>query len=198
MGDKLKEKNAFFCVSRRLTVSPSSCWRKGSTGLNWLSNSHRRAFTQAALSYFSWNINQWGGRMVVVGGETQLLLPFHVISVMLLWCPPTPTLIFYLHNEHRCPGSYYLYRVRSSKAINITGCYSFFLLIFNQTSSMFVSPEATEVEPHHLLLWTTTFLFLTCFSSAEVRRTQAKPTTIHLIQITAEGGTVMCRHAQRC
>lgn len=129
-------KRRIFCVSGRVTVSPSSCWRKGSAGLNWLSNSHRRPFTQTALSYFSWNMNRWSEGQLV-GGENAITAAFsYVISVVLLCRNTSPRFKLILYNRHRCPGSYYLNRPRTSKAVNITGYYSLFLLIFNKTSSL--------------------------------------------------------------
>lgn len=77
--------------------------------------------------------------------------------------PPTPRLIFYLHNGHRCPGSYYLTRVRLSKAVNITSYYSFSCSFLIKPLPCTVSPEATEVESHHILLWSTTFCFSRVF-----------------------------------
>lgn len=99
-----------------------------------------------------------------MGGEKmQLLLPFHMSSPSCCCnAPPTPRLIFYLHNGHRCPGSYYLTRVRLSKAVNITSYYSFSCSFLIKPLPCTVSPEATEVESHHVLLWSTTF----CFSRA--------------------------------
>lgn len=123
-------------MSGRVTVSPSSCWRKGSAGLNWLSNSCRRPFTQAALSYFSWNMNRWRAKRLV-GGENAITAAFsYVISVMLPCCNTSPRFKLLLYNRHRYPGSYYLNCPRLSKAVNITGYYSLFLLIFNKTSSL--------------------------------------------------------------
>lgn len=77
--------------------------------------------------------------------------------------PPHPRLIFYLHNGHRCPGSYYLTRVRLSKAVNITSYYSFSCSFLIKPLPCTVSPEATEVESHHVLLWSTTFCFSRVF-----------------------------------
>lgn len=101
----------------------------------------------------------------MVGGEKmQLLLPFHMSSPSCCCNAPShPRLIFYLHNGHRCPGSYYLTRVRLSKAVNITSYYSFSCSFLIKPLPCTVSPEATEVESHHVLLWSTTFCFSRVF-----------------------------------
>lgn len=150
-------------MSGRVTVFPSSCWRKGSAGPNWLSNSHRRPFTQAALSYFSWNMNRWRGGLLA-GGENAITAAFsYVISVVVLCCNTSPPFKLIVYNGHRCPGSYYLNRSRLSKAVNITCYYSLFHLVFNKPLPCTASPEAAEAESQHVLLWSPTFCFTCVF-----------------------------------
>lgn len=139
---------------------PSSCWRKGSAGLNWLSNSRRRPFTLAALSYFSWNINRWW-----CGGEkTQLLLPFHMSSPSGCCNAPPPQTNFLLAQWTQVS------RILLPKPWKIVqNGQHYRLLLFFPCSFLIkplpctVSPKATEVESHHVLLWSTTFCFSRVF-----------------------------------
>lgn len=181
MGDELKEENAFFCVSGRLTVSPSSCWRKGSAGLNWLSNSHRRPFTQSALSYFSWNMNRWRGR--VVGKKTQLLLPFHMSSpscrsIM----PPPPQPNFLLAQRTQVSRILLPKPCKIIKSVQHYRLLFFFpLLIFNKN----LSPgrfllRLLRLNDTTISLWSKTFCF-TCFSLPRLEGLNcSQPPTISL------------------
>lgn len=156
-------KNGLFYVGACVTVLPSSSWRKGSTRLNWLSNCHRRPFTQTALSYFSCNMNWW--RKGSWEGEKMQLLPLppfvwhlcHVWSqkdrtALVIMPPPHSFLTCTTDTGVQDPISWTTEDCQKWSAIYAITLYSSSILM--KPPPYMASPKAIVLQLHHILWWT--------------------------------------------